>query len=112
MAPGHYGLSFQCSATELRQLNNHQPLQHSLCTARVVATEMSQLHTWQPVKHLILIRKTLGMGSPSLKPRLSILDLSHSFGEKADFFSQICETKSETESLGLRLEFSTDGDKP
>ena len=30
------GLSCQCSATEPRQLDNHQPSQSSICTAQVV----------------------------------------------------------------------------
>ena len=30
------GLSSQCSATELRQPDNHQPSQSSICTAQVV----------------------------------------------------------------------------
>ena len=30
------GLSCQCSATELRQPDNHQPSQSSICTAQVV----------------------------------------------------------------------------
>ena len=36
------GLSRQCSATELRQLDNHQPLQSSICTAQVVLKCLSR----------------------------------------------------------------------
>ena len=46
--PGTPGLCSQCSATELRQPDNHQPSQSSICTAQV-GTEMPQLHTWQPI---------------------------------------------------------------
>ena len=34
--PKTLGLSRQCSATEPRQLDNHQPSQSSICTAHVV----------------------------------------------------------------------------
>ena len=42
------GLSCQCSATEPRQPDNHQPSQSSTCTA-LVGYWMPQSHTWQPL---------------------------------------------------------------
>ena len=59
----------QCSVTELRQPDNHQPLQSSIC-----GTEMPQSHTWQP-----LIRTPLGIDWKILSIRKQSM-LSHSIG--------------------------------
>ena len=42
------GLCSQCSATELRQPDNHQPPQSSICTAQVGLKCLS-CNTWQPL---------------------------------------------------------------
>ena len=46
--PRTSGLCSQCSATELRQPDNHQPPQSSICTAQVGLKCLS-CNTWQPL---------------------------------------------------------------
>ena len=41
------GLSHQCSTTQPRQPDNHQPSQFSICTVRVVLN--ASVGTWQPL---------------------------------------------------------------
>ena len=47
----------------------------------------------------------------SLEPRLSVLDFVLQFWRKIRIFLQSCETKSRTESVGLRLLYGHDADQ-
>ena len=50
------GLSRQCSATEPRQPDNHQPSPSSICTAQVVLN--ASVATWQPLSMFYINRVT------------------------------------------------------